>query len=41
MGSQELEGALEMREGGRRVDYRRHGFGRPAFAPAASRSIQR
>jgi hypothetical protein len=37
---QELEGAFEIRERVRRVYYARHGRGRAARFPLASRSIQ-
>ena len=37
---QEIEGSLEVRKRVARVDYLRHGLGRPAFFPLASRRSQ-
>ena len=37
---EELEGALEMSDRSRRIDYFRHSFGRVAFLPFASAAIQ-
>lgn len=35
-----LEGSLQVSERSRRVDYRRHGFGRSVVVPCARRAIQ-